>query len=38
MKSLTIAELKMKLEMITGGTTANMKISLFDKDDKVTET
>ncbi|XP_023325807.1 tubulin-folding cofactor B [Eurytemora carolleeae] len=33
-KSLTIADLKMKLEMITGGTAANMKISLFDKDDK----
>jgi len=28
----------MKLEMITGGTAANMKISLFDKDDKVTGT
>ena len=25
----------MKLELITGGTAANMKISVFDKDDKV---
>jgi tubulin-folding cofactor B len=33
-KSLTIAGLKMKLEMITGGTAANMQISVFDKEDK----
>jgi hypothetical protein len=30
-----VGDLKMKLEMITGGTAANMKIVAFDKEDKV---
>lgn len=33
-KSLIIAELKNKLEMITGASSASMKISVFNKDDK----
>ena len=30
-----MGDLKMKLEMITGGTAANMEIVAFDKEDKV---
>jgi len=33
-KSLTIAELKNKLEMITGASSASMKITVFNKEDK----
>jgi len=33
-KSITIADLKSKLEMITGGSAGSMTISVFDKDDK----
>ena len=33
-KSLTVADLKSKLEMITGGTAGNMKVAAYDKDDK----
>jgi len=34
-KSLTVKELKLKLELITGGTSENMEISVYDKDNKV---
>jgi len=33
-KSLTIADLKSKLELITGASSGSMKISVFNKDDK----
>ena len=33
-KSLTVADLKSKMELITGGTAGGMKITAFDKDDK----
>lgn len=33
-KSLSIGELKNKLEMITGASSASMKITVFNKDDK----
>ena len=33
-KSLTVADLKSKLEMITGGTAGTMKVAAFDKEDK----
>ena len=33
-KSLSVAELKSKLEMITGGSASTMKISAFTKEDK----
>ena len=32
---MSVGDLKMKLEMITGGTAANMEIVAFDKEDKV---
>ena len=28
-------DIKLKLELITGGSSGNMQISVFDKDDKV---
>lgn len=34
-KSLTVGDLKLKLELITGGSSGNMKITVYDKDDKV---
>merc|ERR1711892_1553687 len=34
-KALTVSDLKSKLEMITGGSALAMKITVFDKDDKV---
>lgn len=34
-KSLTVSDLKSKLEMITGGSAMAMQIAVFDKDDKV---
>lgn len=34
-KSMTIAELKSKLELITGGSSGNMKMDVFDKDDRL---
>ena len=33
-KSLTVADLKSKMELITGGNAGSMKISAFNKDDK----
>jgi len=34
-KSLTVADLKDKLELISGGTAGGMKITAFDKEDKL---
>ena len=34
-KSLTIADLKSKLELITGGNSGNMRITAFTKEDKL---
>lgn len=34
-KSISVGDLKMKLEMITGGTAANMDIVAYNKEDKV---
>ena len=34
-QSLTIMDLKCKLEMITGGAAATMKLSVFDKENQV---
>jgi len=34
-KALTVSDLKSKLEMITGGSALAMKITVFDKDDKL---
>ena len=35
LQSLTIGDLKLKLELITGGSSGNMEITVYDKDDKV---
>ena len=32
---MTIGELKSKLELITGGSSGNMKMDVFDKDDRL---
>jgi len=34
-KSLTVGDIKLKLELITGGNSGSMQISVFDKDDKL---
>ena len=35
LQSLTIGDIKLKLELITGGSSGNMEITVYDKDDKV---